>query len=303
LQESANAGGARISRKSHRSSLGDTVRRIAAVLEAKGWPAQPTGAAATEHQEAAARKDVERARELWAAANEQAERNPAFAPMVKGATSVLDNAQRRLDSAVALREALKDEPDRQASHDEAWRQLCQASRNGAPKARGIFVPARGRGSTADAAPIECELPPPAFSNPGSAQDCRLHNEVNTSWGRYIHVNFDDKETDRIWPMPAADRQDELIIQSERSEPEAGTGTSGVDELAEWVFARYEKERRFKSLYAEAREPSSGIGSFLKRDLLAAYQRVYQTKAHHSPAAGWPMQPEFRRRWHSRKATE
>ena len=142
-----------------------------------------------------------------------------------------------------------------------------------------------------------------FRNPGSAQDCRLHDEVNTSWGRYIHVNFDDKETDRIWPMPAADRQDELIIQSERSEPEAGTGTSGVDELAEWVFARYEKERRFKPLYAEAKEPGSGIGSFLKQDLLAAYQRVYQTKAHHPPAAGWPMQPEFRRRWHSRKATE
>src|SRR5216683_197099 len=108
LQESANAGGASINHnKSQRCLLTDTVRRIAAALEAKGWPARPTGAAATERQEVAARHDVERARELRESAKMRAERDPAFAPMVERATGVLDAAQRRLDSAVAIRESLK----------------------------------------------------------------------------------------------------------------------------------------------------------------------------------------------------
>jgi hypothetical protein len=191
--------------------LADTVLRIAAVLEAKGWPARATGAAATERREAAAHYDVERARELWEAAKAKAKRNPNFEPLVQRATGVLDKARRRLDSALALRESLKHESDRRHSQDEAWRQLCEASRNCATKARGIFVPVQDDGSMAGADPIEREVPPAAFLNPGSAQDCRLHNQVDTPWGRYVQVNYENEEIDRIWPMqspaPAADERE------------------------------------------------------------------------------------------------
>jgi hypothetical protein len=72
--------------------------------------------------------------------------------------------------------------------------------------------------------------------------------------------------------------------------------SHVDQLAEWIFARRGKEHRFDLLYAEARRPGSGIESgLLKKDLLAAYQRVYQTKPWRSPKDGWPLQPEFQHR--------
>jgi hypothetical protein len=237
--------------------LADTIRRIAAVLEAKGWPARPTGAAATERQEAAARHDVERARELWEAAKAKAEQNPNFEPLVQRATGVLDAAQRRLDSAVALRESLKDEPDRRDSQDEAWRQLCEASRNCAPKAQGIFVPARDDGSMSDADPIEREVPAAAFLNPGSAQDCRLRNQVSTPWGCYIHVNYEDEEIDRIWPPPPpADNCPEhmlkWMVDYAKSEAELGRKVKKEPAIRACMAATGARWRQAEKAYDELR---------------------------------------------------
>jgi len=178
-----------------RCLLADAVLRIAAALEARGWPVQPTGAAATGHQEAAAHYDVERARELLKDAKAKAQQNATFEPLVKRATDVLEKAQRRLDSAIALRESSRGEPNRLGSQDEAWKRLCEASRSCALTARGIFLPAGG--STENADPNQRELPPAAFLDPGSAQACRLGNEVTAPWGRYIGVNFGVEEIDGI----------------------------------------------------------------------------------------------------------
>jgi hypothetical protein len=76
-------------------------------------------------------------------------------------------------------------------------------------------------------------------------------------------------------------------------------TPSGDPLAEWIFARHvrpAKKQTFKSLYEEAREDLD-IGPGLKReDFHTSYRTVYVTKPNAPPAGGWPLQPEYQKRW-------
>jgi hypothetical protein len=165
--------------------LGDALRHIAASLETKGSPTRATGLAATEGFVLVAREDLDRARLLLEQAETRAKQNPSFKPMAEAAGRVVDRAKRRLDSALQRKEKSVHEPSQLGSHDEAWRQLCQASRDGAIKALSD----------------EGDVPPAAFFNPGSPQDCRLRDEIRTPSRCYHHVKYPDVEIARFWPMP------------------------------------------------------------------------------------------------------
>jgi hypothetical protein len=169
-------------------SLADTLPDIAAALEAKGWPKRATGAAATHGAVSAARHDFEQAGRLLAESKAKAKRNPIFEPMVERATCVLENAKRRLGSALELDKKARSEPSRLSSHDEAWRQLCRACHDGAITALSD----------------DGEVPVAAFFCPDSPQDCRLHNEIRTPTRCYSNVKFYDSEITRLWPMPPPD---------------------------------------------------------------------------------------------------
>jgi hypothetical protein len=97
----------------------------------------------------------------------------------------VDAAKRRLDSAHRHKEDSLGEPSRSGSHDEAWRQLCEAGWDGAIKALSD----------------EGEVPPAAFFNPGSPSDCRRRNEINAPSRCYNNVKFQSLEIAGLWPMP------------------------------------------------------------------------------------------------------
>jgi hypothetical protein len=78
------------------------------------------------------------------------------------------------------------------------------------------------------------------------------------------------------------------------EQHASNGDLGPEALREWIFNQRGQLRGFEKLYAAALKDSS-VGTFKKKDLLAAFQAVYRTAPHRPPASGWPLQPDYQRR--------
>jgi hypothetical protein len=73
--------------------------------------------------------------------------------------------------------------------------------------------------------------------------------------------------------------------------EARGTRSDNDSLAEWIFARLAHRKSFEALFAEAGKTRE-LGEFRKGDFLAAYRKVYATKAHRPPATGWPLRSPY-----------
>jgi hypothetical protein len=73
-------------------------------------------------------------------------------------------------------------------------------------------------------------------------------------------------------------------------------------LADWVFSMRGQLPSFKKLYDVARKDSR-VGPFKKKDFLAAYQAVYETKPHRPPATGWPLRSPYREHAEAEKSSE
>ena len=117
---------------------------------------------------------------------------------------------------------------------------------------------------------------------------------------YHHVKFRIADIACIWSMATASKdQDEPIIQPKRLESESETETSRVDELAEWIFARYPSERNFEALFKQAKDKAcdlcAGIGNFLKRIYWPLINESANRKASGHPQPAGRCNPKFRRR--------
>jgi hypothetical protein len=80
------------------------------------------------------------------------------------------------------------------------------------------------------------------------------------------------------------------------------GAEVVTRHAEWIFNKRRQMRDFKKLYDLARKDSS-LGSCKKKDLLAAYQDVYETEPHRPPASGWPLRSPYKERDEAEKSSK
>jgi hypothetical protein len=89
--------------------------------------------------------------------------------------------------------------------------------------------------------------------------------------------------------------------------EAGFGATGQapesanERLAAWVFRRHKPEARniFAQRYREARADRALV-EITKQKMLEAYHAVYQTASHPPPKTGWPLQPEYQKRWEKKQ---
>jgi hypothetical protein len=94
----------------------------------------------------------------------------------------------------------------------------------------------------------------------------------------------DQETDAAHATPAS-----------HSAAAAITDAEIINRLAEWVFDKHSQPpRSFEKLYDAARNDSS-VGTMKRKDLLAAFQRVYETKPNRPPATGWPLRSPYKER--------
>jgi hypothetical protein len=90
-----------------------------------------------------------------------------------------------------------------------------------------------------------------------------------------------------------------------AEPEPGTTAAPIDDrLANWIFDQHDgRSPIYDELLKKARALGGQLGQFRTTDFLAAYQRVYQTKANAPPATGWPLRSPYRERATERKVAE
>jgi hypothetical protein len=81
------------------------------------------------------------------------------------------------------------------------------------------------------------------------------------------------------------------------DPQAAAG-SIVERLAEWIFAQrplHHCDKLFEEALGNADLVISVGGTFLKRDFVEGYSRVYETKRGHPPAAGWSLREPYKGR--------
>jgi hypothetical protein len=86
----------------------------------------------------------------------------------------------------------------------------------------------------------------------------------------------------------------------RSEPRPPRPTT-PRQLAAWVFRRHKPEARntFAQRYREARADRALV-EITTQKMLEAYHAVYQTASHPPPKTGWPLQPEYQKRWEKKQ---
>jgi hypothetical protein len=286
--------------------LSKAIQQIAEALEAKGWPAAPSGAAATEGALEKARYDSDRAQALFERAAATAKRNPAFEPSIAWAAGVISAAKRRLDSANARHRESLTERCQLGSRDEALRQLWQACRDGQIKAIGDFARVHDNGSVAavDVSRIGVEIPAVVFGDDGIIQRFGRGDEIETPWGSgvWIKLRYRTEEIDRIWLYSSAAQ---VTVPADVPRPAAEAGDEMpflIDRLAEWIFARHEECQLKEQLFGDARRVSE-LGTFRRTDFAAAFQNVYATEARRPPATGWPLQPKYQLRASARKVSK
>jgi hypothetical protein len=72
-------------------------------------------------------------------------------------------------------------------------------------------------------------------------------------------------------------------------------TTSIEQLAEWIFAQHSDNAptTFQNLCEAAAGKFEG---FKKADAREAYRRVYDTRPHRPPVAGWTLRTPYRERW-------
>jgi hypothetical protein len=143
------------------------------------------------------------------------------------------------DFGLNLSGELSREPTRLSySDDEAWRQLCQAVRDGAIKAFSD----------------EGEVPTAIFSNPGSLQYSRPHNEITAPWGCYHHVRLEAAKIALLWPIrdPASPASKWMLEYAER-QANQGRKVKKDDGRRECIAATGATWRQAEQAYQELPE--------------------------------------------------
>jgi hypothetical protein len=213
---------------------------------------------------------------------------------------------------------IKDRPE------EAWPLLIRAVRSGVFERRGrskiLFLSSY---ATSDGRSPRCRLTRELYERapplmPGGycpvLMDCWLPSGVARKWFDACGYNWPPHFCGRAAeaaPVAAIDatadaaplRPDShsggVDVEDDTRSSEPRQSTNLFERVAEWIFARHRRRLTFKHLYKEALCDDT-LGSFLKRDFIAAFGRVYNTEPHAPPAGGWPLQPEYQHRLDAEK---